>query len=150
MKKYGFPVTIFAEVAHVGMQGHFNWEQAREMVAHGVDIESHVLTGAYLPALSHEDALREITESKRILETHLGREVHFLAYPTGGFSEDIKQMVRQAGYTAAFATNRGYDRSAKDLYEMKRIRVKDSDSDAQLWLKLSGYYNLIRNSKNPF
>ncbi len=150
LKKYGFPVTIFAEVGRIGAPRHFTWEEVKEMSRQGVDIQSHLMTGAYLPGVSREQAVYEMTESRRVLEMNLGRPVHFLAYPIGGFSEDVKQMARQAGYQAAFATNRGYDRTAKDLYELKRIRVKDSDGDVQLWLKLSGYYNLIRSSKNPF
>lgn len=150
LKKYGFAATLFVEVAHLGMPGRLTWSQAKDMDAHGVAIESHVLTGAYLPLLAREEAVREITESRHILELELKRPVRFLAYPTGGFSEDVKQMVRQAGYTAAFTTNRGYDRDLRDLYEIKRIHIKDSDGDFQLWLKASGYYNLIRQSKNPF
>lgn len=150
LKKYGFPAAVFVEVAHIGNPGRLTWAEAREMDAGGVSIASHVMTGAYLPDLTHEQAVHEITESKRILEMELGHPVVFLAYPIGGFSEEIKQIVRQAGYRAAFATNRGYDRRVKDPYELKRIRIKDSDGDAQLWLKLSGYYNLVRKSKNPF
>jgi peptidoglycan/xylan/chitin deacetylase (PgdA/CDA1 family) len=150
LKKHGFPATIFVEVAHLDHPGRLTWVQAKEMDADGISIESHVMTGAYLPGLSHEQAWGEITQSKKNLQMRLGHPVRFLAYPTGGFSEDIKKIVAQAGYDAAFATNRGYDRDVRDLYEIKRIRMKNSDDDPQMWLKVSGYYNLIRKSKNPF
>lgn len=150
LKKYGFPATIFVEVAHLGTPGYFTWEQAKDMDVHGIDIESHTMVGAYLPELSHEEAVSEITESKRVLEKELGHPVRFFAYPVGGFSEDVKQIVRRAGYAAAVTTNRGYAWVPRDLYEVKRTRVKDSDGDLQLWLKLSGYYNFFRGSKNPF
>lgn len=150
LSKCGFPATIFVEVGHLGRPGRLTWEQAREMLAGGIAIESHVMTGAYLPGLPREALMQEVLESKKVLERRLGRPVHFMAYPIGGFSEEIKRIVREAGYTAAFTTNRGYDRDALDLYELKRIRIKDSDGEAQLWLKLSGYYNLFRSSKKPF
>jgi peptidoglycan/xylan/chitin deacetylase (PgdA/CDA1 family) len=150
LKKYSIPGTIFVEVAHLGTAGYFSWEQAKDMNAHGIDIESHTLVGAYLPALTREQAVIQITESKRVLEDKLGHRVRFFAYPVGGFSEDVKQIVREAGYEAAVTTNRGYARVPRDLYELKRIRIKDSDGDFQLWFKLSGYYNFFRGSKKPF
>jgi peptidoglycan/xylan/chitin deacetylase (PgdA/CDA1 family) len=150
LKKYSIPATIFVEVGHLGEPGYFSWQQAKDMNAHGIDIESHTLIGAYLPELPHEQAVHQITESKRVLEGKLGHPVRFFAYPVGGFSEDVKQIVREAGYEAAVTTNRGYARVPRDLYELKRIRIKDSDGDLQLWLKLSGYYNFFRGSKKPF
>jgi peptidoglycan/xylan/chitin deacetylase (PgdA/CDA1 family) len=150
LKKFGFPATVFVEVDHLGNPGRLTWAQALQMDAGGVRMESHVMTGAYLPSAPPEKLVYEVTESKRVLEMELGRPVHFLAYPIGGFSEDVKRIVREAGYKAAFTTNRGYDRAGKDLYEIKRIRIKDSDGDLQLWLKLSGYYNLLRHSQKPF
>ncbi|MFH0753579.1 MAG: polysaccharide deacetylase family protein [Candidatus Omnitrophota bacterium] len=151
LKKYGFPATIFVEVGHIGHDNRFTWDDAREMSQGGIDIESHLMTGAYLPDLSYEDRVFQLTESKRLLEKNLNRTVRFLAYPIGGFDDAGKKLVRASGYEAAFTTNRGYHRlQSDDLYEIKRIRIKDSDLDPQLWLKLSGYYNLLRKSKNPF
>ncbi len=150
LKKNGFPFTIFVEVGNIGSPNRFTWEDAREMSAHGVDIESHLMTGAYLPDLPYKERVFQLKESKRLLEVELKRPVYFLAYPIGGFDDEGKMLVRDLGYKAAFTTNRGKDRKAKDLYELKRIRIKDSDLDAQLWLKLSGYYNLFRHSRNSF
>jgi peptidoglycan/xylan/chitin deacetylase (PgdA/CDA1 family) len=103
-----------------------------------------------LPDLPYAERVSQLTESKRLLETNLKHPVNFLAYPIGGFDEPGKKLARELGYQAAFTTNRGRDRKAKDLYELKRIRVKDSDLDWQLWLKLSGYYNLFRSTKKSF
>ncbi len=150
LKKYGFPATIFVEVGHLGNPGHLTWDEAQRMDADGIAIQSHTMTGAYLPSLGPDALVQELTESKHQLEVRLGHPVDYIAYPVGGFSDSIKQLVRRLGYKAGFATNRGYDRTGKDLYELKRIRIKDSDGDLQLWLKLSGYYNLLREKKKPF
>jgi peptidoglycan/xylan/chitin deacetylase (PgdA/CDA1 family) len=150
LKKYNIPAVIFVEVGHLEGAGYLTWQQAKEMNTNGIDIESHTLAGAYLPRLTHEQVVIQITESKRVLEDKLGHRIRFFAYPIGGFSEDIKQIVREAGYEAAVTTNRGYARVPRDLYELKRIRIKDSDGAFQLWFKLSGYYNFFRGSKKPF
>ena len=93
----------------------------------------------------------EIVDSKRRLEEEIGVRVAHFAYPTGGFDEEIKEMVKQAGYDSACTTNRGYDRFNRDLYELKRVRFSDQDNRVDyLWMKLTGFYNLFRQAKNPY
>ncbi len=148
LKQHDFPAAIFLEVANVDHPGYLTWAQAVDMAAHGVTFGSHMMTGAYIPGLPREEAVSQIRESKRLIEARLGRPALFFAYPIGGFDETVKQALRDAGYAAAFATNRGNDHKGMDLYELKRIRVKDGDSALVLWFKLSGYYNFFRPVKS--
>ncbi|MBF0620261.1 MAG: polysaccharide deacetylase family protein, partial [Candidatus Omnitrophica bacterium] len=115
-----------------------------------ITIGSHMRTEAYLPDTLLANLPEEIMGSKRILEAELHGAEAYLSYPIGGFSENAKRMVREAGYTIAFTTNRGFDRFAKDPYELKRIRIKNTDHAFILWAKLSGYYNFFRSSKKPY
>ncbi|MEI6438234.1 MAG: polysaccharide deacetylase family protein [Candidatus Omnitrophota bacterium] len=154
LRQKGIPAVMFVIAGDVGVssgpwQGpQMNWDQLREMSAQGITIASHTLTHAYLPEVSLDRARRELVESKSLLEKKLGYPVYYLAYPTGGFSDEIKTIAREAGYRLAFTTNRGYDRRNRDVFELKRIRPKDTDGSLVLWMKLSGYYNLLRDSKN--
>ena len=69
----------------------------------------------------------------------------------GGFSGLIKDSLKNAGYKGACATNRGYDRYNRDVFELNRVRLSNNDdSDFVLWAKLSGYYNLFRKAKKPY
>jgi len=151
LKKYGFPATIFVPSDKVGTEGRLTWAQMKEMIASGIDIGSHTRTEIYLPDASVERQRQEIQISKDILEQNLGTTVDHFAYTIGGFSEGIKEIVKGAGYKAACATNRGYDRFNKDVYELNRVRFSDKDNRKDyLWIKLSGYYNLFRKAKNPY
>jgi len=151
LKQYGFPATIFVVIDEIGKEGYLTWKQIREMKKNGITIGSHTRTHAYLPDISKEDQVEQIEGSKRILEKRLGRRVNFFAYPAGGFSEQIKGMVRESGYRAACTTNRGYSRLNKDLYELKRFRFGDEDNlDMILFVKLSGFYSTFKQSKAPY
>jgi peptidoglycan/xylan/chitin deacetylase (PgdA/CDA1 family) len=151
LKKYGFPATIFVASDKVGQKGRLTWGQMKEMMASGIDIGSHTRTEMYLPDASVEQQREEIEISKNVLETNLGKTVEHFAYPIGGFSGTIKEIVRNAGYASACTTNRGYDRTNRDVYELNRIRFSDKDNRWDyLWIKLSGYYNLFREGKNPY
>ncbi|HQP10733.1 MAG TPA: polysaccharide deacetylase family protein [Candidatus Omnitrophota bacterium] len=151
LKKYGFPATIFVAADKINTEGYLTWDQMKEMLASGIDIGSHTRTEAYLPDLMVERQRNEIQASKDVLEENLGVPVDYFAYPISGFSDEIKEMVKEAGYKAACATNRGHDRFNKDLFELKRVRFSDKDIRKDyLWIKLSGYYNLFRKLKNPY
>lgn len=151
LKQYGFPATIFVVTGQIGKEGYLTWEQLREMEKNGLTIGSHTQTHSYLPELSSEEQMKEMEGSKRILEKQLGHRVNFLAYPTGGFSEQMKEAVRKAGYQAACTTNRGYNRLNQDVYELKRIRFGDEDNaDIILFFKLSGFYNAFKRPKAPY
>ena len=150
LKKYDFPAIVFVPSSLIGKTKQMSAAQLQEMIHAGIDIGSHTQTHAYLPDLSFEEQRREIFDSKKDLEESLGIPIKYFAYPIGGFSDEIKEIVRQAGYEGACATNRGYDRFNKDVFELKRIRPNNNDSDFVLWIKTSGYYNLFRKSKKSY
>jgi peptidoglycan/xylan/chitin deacetylase (PgdA/CDA1 family) len=150
LKKYGFPATIFVISDVLNTKGFLTTEQMREMHAQGIDIGSHTRLHPYLPDASSERRREEIFGSKARLERELGAEIALFAYPAGGFEEESKRLVAQAGYAGACSTNRGYDRFNRDVFELKRIRFSDRDNRADyLWMKLTGFYNLFRKAKAP-
>lgn len=151
LEKHGFPAIVFLPSDDINTEGFLNTAQIKEMMQKGFTIGSHTRTQAYLPNESYESQRNEILESKRLLEELFDVPVKYFCYPNGGFSEQIKSLVKEAGYLAATATNRGYDRFNKDVYELNRIRFGDRDiHDYNLWAKLSGYYNFFRKAKNPY
>ncbi|MBL8013702.1 MAG: polysaccharide deacetylase family protein [Candidatus Omnitrophica bacterium] len=148
LKKYGFPATLFMVSSFVGRPGYLTWSQLMEMHNSRITVASHTRTHQYLPNLNKEQLFDEIVNSKKELEAGLKVPVKFFSYPSGGYSEEIKEMVIQANYEGACATNRGYDRFQTSTFELKRIRVNDEDNTVVLWAKLSGYYNLFREFKS--
>ena len=150
LTQYRFPATVFISPDFMGRDGFLDWPRVRAMQQAGIRFGSHGLTQAYLPDLDEAQRRQEIADSRRRLREGLGEEVRFFCYPVGGFNDDIKRIVREAGYQGAMATNRGSDRWNRDVYEINRIRFSDQDTHpVKLWAKLSGYYNLFRKLKNP-
>ena len=151
LKAYQFPATIFVCSEVVGKDGYLTWEQLKEMQVFGIITSSHTRLHAYLPDLSKEKLISEVKGSKRTIENNFNKQVDYFSYPAGGFSEEIKEILKDVGYKGACTTNRGYNRYNEDVYELKRIRFSEKDkSDLVLWAKLSGYYNLFRKVKKPY
>ena len=150
LKKNNFSAMVFLVSDKIGTPGFLNWDEIKEMEKDNFLAGAHTRHHVYLPGVSLPQAQDEIAGSKKIIEDHLGHSIDYFCYPTGGFTADIKRMVKEAGYKAAVTTNRGKDRFNFDLYELKRIHMSNNDdqySGMILWVKLSGYYNLFRHFK---
>ena len=114
LKKFGYPFTMFIYTDYIkggpksGGQS-IGWDQLAEMRDAGVDIESHTVSHSALNARkgkSDEQYLAwlkaEIAGSKEILERNLGIQVKAFAYPYGLHNQSVRDVVKQAGYEAAF------------------------------------------------
>ncbi|MBU0548540.1 MAG: polysaccharide deacetylase family protein [Candidatus Omnitrophica bacterium] len=154
LKRFGFPATVFLISDYMGNDKRFlSWEQVRIMFKDNISFGAHTKTHFYLGVVEDEKvALEEIVGSKKKIEQEIGMAVDYFCYPGGGFNERVKEIVKQAGYKGACATNRGFAGFNRDVYELKRIKVNNSDMDKpfSFWMKLSGYYNLVRSKKNPY
>jgi peptidoglycan/xylan/chitin deacetylase (PgdA/CDA1 family) len=152
LKKNQFPAMVFLIANRVGKPGYLTWSQVKEMDQQGVMAGSHTSNHSYLPQTDLESARKEIFGSKLDIEKQLGRSVPYFAYPVGGYTKSMVQLVKEAGYQAAVTTNRGADRFNRDLFTMNRIRMKESDYKYLgiiLLAKCSGYYNLMRSLNAP-
>jgi peptidoglycan/xylan/chitin deacetylase (PgdA/CDA1 family) len=150
LKKYEYPATIFLISDYVGQPGFLTWDEIKEMEKYNILAGAHTRHHAYLPRSTPTEAQDEIAGSKKIIEDNLGHSIDYFCYPTGGFTEDIKGLVKQAGYKAAVTTNRGKGRFNLDLYQLKRVHMNNTDdqySGLIMWFKLSGYYNSFRHFK---
>ena len=106
-----------------------NWNEAKEMDANGVAIESHTVAHPILTNVSDERLRFELIESKRRLSEILGREANLFCYPNGGFNERAKNLVAEAGYKAAVTTEIGFNDFDSDLFSLKRTDAQPAIID---------------------
>ena len=124
LKKYGLKGTIFVITSLMGKPGYLTWGQAAEMEASGVvSIESHTVTHGSLTDLTDEKIHYELTEAKHDIEQRLGKEVEFLAYPTGAYNLHIASLVKEAGYKGAFTVRNGNMDRATNFYAIERVPI---------------------------
>ncbi|MEA3489785.1 MAG: polysaccharide deacetylase family protein [Candidatus Omnitrophota bacterium] len=152
LKKYDMPATIFLITGYTGTRkGYMKWDQVRAMMKSNIDFGGHTMNDVYLPSLEDDGRLwEEIYGCREDILRNAGGEAGYFCYPIGGFNERVKNTVKKAGYKGACTTNRGDDRFNRDVYELKRIKVTNSDMNKPLHFraKLSGYYNLFRSVKS--
>ena len=73
----------------------FSWAEIKEMSQSGVQLRYHTMNHPSLTIIPLKDAENEILSSKKIIEVQLQEEAKIFAYPYGGFSTDIVNIVNQ-------------------------------------------------------
>ena len=149
LKRFRCCATVFVSPGEVGQPGFASWAQVAEMAKDGITIGSHTMHHSYLPLVKEERLPEELVQSKQVIESRIGQPVQYLSYPIGGFTPQAQAAARTAGYRAACTTNRAVTR-AMDRYALRRIKITERDAHPLLLLvKVSGYYDLFRQLKQP-
>jgi peptidoglycan/xylan/chitin deacetylase (PgdA/CDA1 family) len=95
----------------------------------GMEIGGHTISHPILTSLDDDSARFEIATGKRQLEELIGKPVRLFAYPNGKVGQDFDarhvEMVRQAGFCAAFTTAVGAITDDQDRFQLPRSRPWD-------------------------
>lgn len=129
LKKYKLPATIFLITREIGKNADMlNVDEIKKMENERITFGSHTANHQVLSKVSEEIATKEIVKSKSDMEAILNKKVKFFAYPKGKkhhFNVVIKTFVKNAGYEAAFTTENGQINEESDLFELKRIGIRN-------------------------
>ncbi len=113
-------------------------DQVRGLVSAGMSVGSHGQSHCALARLDESTQDRELTESKRFLESALGCGIHALAYPfgwAGTFTARTMELAMEAGYSAAFSALEGVNRPGSKAFQpfaLRRLNVGIGDSPTLL------------------
>jgi peptidoglycan/xylan/chitin deacetylase (PgdA/CDA1 family) len=109
LKKYNYPAVWSVHTRYVGVKDanpKAGWAELKEMRESGlITIASHTVNHQNLVTtpLSDAEILKELRDSKEVLEKELGIEVKYFTYPEGDNDARVRKLVQEAGYTAALA-----------------------------------------------
>jgi peptidoglycan/xylan/chitin deacetylase (PgdA/CDA1 family) len=97
-----------------------------------IEIGAHTRTHRLLASLSGAEQEREIVGGKAELDEMLGRPTRWFAYPfgfRGDFNSTSVEIVRKAGFSAAFTFAPSLVKRDSDRFELGRFSVDDYDGD---------------------
>jgi peptidoglycan/xylan/chitin deacetylase (PgdA/CDA1 family) len=151
LQKRDIPATMFVISAAIGkafgpdnrFEKVMSLEQIRGLPESLITIGSHTSTHPLLPAITQEDALRELVESRTELERILGRKVPLFSFPFGGFNERLVDLCREAGYQRVFTTLPNFAFADPDEFVVGRVRVDPTDWPFEFRLKVAGAYRWL-------
>lgn len=134
LDKYGFTATVFVCTDYIGKKNDWNYkdkvvrthltkDELYTLLNHGWEIGSHGITHRSLLRLNDDELMRELCESKKILEHYFG-EVSSYAYPYGDYSGCIMKQVKKY-YNSAFLLSQGGNFLAVDSHRIHRYFISD-------------------------
>jgi peptidoglycan/xylan/chitin deacetylase (PgdA/CDA1 family) len=150
LKQYGFTATLYVATTFVNDTSRWlkregeatrpmlTWKQLSEISEYGIECGAHSHSHPQLDTLPCALARDEIVQSKRLLERHLGQEIFSFAYPYGYHTAQVRQLVREAGYTSACAVRYAMSSGADDPFILARLMVKSGSPIEEFAALLNG------------
>ncbi|PHQ70658.1 MAG: chitin deacetylase [Sneathiella sp.] len=122
------PFTIFVSTEPVDKRfsDYMTWDQLRLLRDAGVHIGHHAHTHTRLPALSPDQVMAEIKTANERFDAELGFVPAIFAYPYGAFGDEVKTVIRNAGFKAAFGQQSGVAYSGYDRFELPRFAMSEN------------------------
>lgn len=160
LARTGLPATVFLVAQTLTSRGQpVDWvddpppsplgtlspEQVREMRALGVTFESHSYAHLDLTQLSFAECVRDLRESRDVLESVLGHPVRLLAYPRGRHNAAVRAAAERAGFAYAFTLPEGPE--GRGPYAIPRVGVYQGNGLPALRLKTTQPYLDLRTSR---
>lgn len=118
LQRYRLPWTIFLVAQTLTVAGQpVDWvdtappwplrtlerDDVLELRDAGVHFGSHSWAHLDLTTLSEAECVRDLRDSRELLEELLGEPVDHLVYPRGRHAEHVRRAAKRAGYRVAFA-----------------------------------------------
>jgi peptidoglycan/xylan/chitin deacetylase (PgdA/CDA1 family) len=113
----------------VGNKRHLTAAMLREIAGSGHEVGSHSLTHANLVWLGDDDLLKELRDSKLILEDITGSAVRGLSFPFGSWNKRVWNAAKSVGYEYA-TVYRGHRRAPPEFLPVYGVYRFDSAADA--------------------
>lgn len=130
----GLKGSFYIITGRFDFPAYINETETLSIQSAGHEVTAHSQTHIDLVAASPENAKKEIEGSRSDLLSMGINPVNTFAYPFGSYSESVKDMVRQAGYTGARSSDTGFNNMNSDTYVLKTQSVE-----------LDTTYDMIKN-----
>jgi peptidoglycan/xylan/chitin deacetylase (PgdA/CDA1 family) len=115
------------------------WDQIRQLRQRGQIVGSHSLTHPNLAYLKTAKLVREIAESKRILENKLKEPVVHFSYPgpilEPHFSKETVSLCEETGYKTAVTSTSGTILKGDNPLALKRVPAPSTDLEFRWMLE---------------
>jgi peptidoglycan/xylan/chitin deacetylase (PgdA/CDA1 family) len=128
LRAAGLPFTLFVATDPIdhGLAGYMTWDQLRELAEAGVTIGSQTASHPHMPNQNRARNEAEIGKSNRRFRTELGATPETFAYPYGEYGSEVKDIVSQSGFLAAFGQHSGVAYAGSDPFSWPRFAMNET------------------------
>ena len=123
-------------------------EEVRELISSGlVEIGGHTTVHLDMPNTDLKIIENDLKQSNEGLEKITGYKPISFAYPWGNSTKNVREVVRNSGYSFAVSTEEGSPCFSDDLFEIVRVGVYSKDNLEKFKERVSGKYPFIRERR---
>lgn len=164
LKERGLPTCLFVVTDHadpgdeaapssgsdwVADNAVLSWDELRALDEAGqFAFGSHTCSHAWLPELPALELDHELRDSLTALTGQLRHAWAALAYPKGGYSAEVLEAARGAGYDCALGTQGGSNDESTDLFALRRELVDASEGLSAFAARVSGLTSFLKGLVN--
>ena len=134
IKKILDELALYAGCVQTASRAFMTWNEVRTCVDSGlVTFGSHTANHLILTTESRQTVNDELRMSKeKLLNERVAdsSDISF-CYPNGGYSQEIAQMVKMAGYSNAVTTKNGWNNAISDRFSLRRIGIHQDMSNSR-------------------
>ncbi|MBI2558011.1 polysaccharide deacetylase family protein [Candidatus Woesearchaeota archaeon] len=120
-----------------------DWNQVIEMGENNIEIGSHTVSHPFLSNLQPKGMLRELKDSKKIIEKKLNRQIDSFCYPSGDMNARSEELVKKVGYNCACSIKTGSVTNKSDIYALERVGINIKDDILIFAMKCTKLWILI-------
>ena len=136
LKRHDAKATIYLAPAIEGIE-RLDQQQIETMRDSGlVEFGAHTMHHVNLDKAETDVAVKEINESKAVVEKLTGLQCKAFAYPFGRYNDETVQQVQQAGLSSSVTVKKGIEQVI-DPFRIKRISVLGSTNSLQFHLAIT-------------
>lgn len=117
LKKYNLKGTFY--VAPKNREFDANYLLSNEelkKISSDFEIGAHTMTHPHLTKVDIEEAKKEIIESKKYLESSIGKEIKSFCFPAGYYKKEHRNLLKEIGFVFSRTVERFSVRRAFDLF----------------------------------
>ncbi len=153
LREYGIPATVYVTTGIIGRPNPWlapeagarmmTEDELADLVAAGIELGAHTVTHPDMSLLDHAGCVREMTESRRVLQDRFDVPALTFAYPFCRYGSEAIAAAREAGFVAAVTCE---GRGGWDPYELRRAMITGKDGVPSFVLKLAEVYHPLWRS----
>ncbi len=112
-----------------------------------VTIGSHTVNHFPLDSLTAEKSAYEMIESKKIIESRIGKEVRHFCYPLGSHGRKEIEILKKSRYATATTIKMAniFTENLEHPFSLPRIMINSLTTDKILSLQINGLLPAVRN-----
>lgn len=142
LNNYNIPFTLFITAGKINQKGYlsdtdiYNISQIKNSI-----IGTHGMSHNKFEKMNYISQLKELKDSKLILQNIIKEEINITSYPHGSFDKNTTDILSKLGYKWAACSKKGFNSFSTDNFLLCRSEIIASDTIIDLTNKIKGYYD---------